>query len=189
MYRLHGSSTVTECSYPRTSSRDPPGTGKVFTYGSGSRMAADYRLVARARDLARNPWLLAATVAAVVIVTITLVATRHLRTVGSVVEVVDDLATEVPDEHLIVADLSDVLMSDLHVALGTDGTIRVHGIPDTLDADVRGRVAHTAAQAAERRLETLIARGRPLNPHELQSIDEAARIAVAQSLEGRDQAA
>ncbi len=75
------------------------------------------------------------------------------------------------------------LAQGLYVVLGADGAVRVHGIPLTLDPDTRTGIAHTAAQAAEQRLEKLIARGRPLAELDMCTINIAARTAITRLLD------
>jgi hypothetical protein len=80
-------------------------------------------------------------------------------------------------------------MAGLYVVLGTDGSVRVHGIPVSLEAGMRSRIAQVAAHAAEQRLEMLVKRGRPLTPLDLQAINVAARSALAQHLDHAHMAA
>lgn len=76
-------------------------------------------------------------------------------------------------------DSLDQLMAHLFVILGSDGSVRVHGIPEGWPKKTRETVAKVAAVAAEQRLESLVARGRPLTPVDLQAVNVAARSAVA----------
>jgi hypothetical protein len=75
-------------------------------------------------------------------------------------------------------DLTQV-MTRLFVVLGQDGSVRVHGIPDGWPKHIRADIATVAAEAAEQRLESLVARGRPLTPLDLQAVNVAARAAVS----------
>jgi hypothetical protein len=79
--------------------------------------------------------------------------------------------------------MAEQVRTGLFVILGQDGSVRVHGIPQGLPDTARARLAQAAARAAEQRLESLVARGRPLSPLDLQAINVAARSAVAQVLD------
>jgi hypothetical protein len=98
-----------------------------------------------------------------------------------------------PDDAGIVLDLTDEerarLTTSLFVVLGTDGAVRVHGIPASFSPDDRATIAETAARAAEKRLEILVARGRPLTELDMCAINIAARNAVTRLLDGDDLAA
>lgn len=128
----------------------------------------------------RSPWLMTIPllVAAIVIVG-TAVLRRRTRT--SVTEA-GGRTWDLSDD-----DRQD-LMSHLYVVLATDGSVRVHGIPEGWAKQTRHDLANVAARAAEQRLEMLVSRGRALTSLDLQAINVAARSAVGQEL-GEDRAA
>jgi len=122
----------------------------------------------------RNPWLFTIPLlAAAVIVAGTAFLRRRTR---ESVTVAGSRTWDLNDD-----DRQD-LLAHLYVVLATDGSVRVHGIPEGWAKQARHDLANIAARAAEQRLEMLVARGRPLTSLDLQAINVAARSAVGQEL-------
>lgn len=88
---------------------------------------------------------------ATVILTVSIAISRRW---GRQVPVDESLGLELAEDE------RERLMAGLYVVLGTDGSVRVHGIPGSLDAKLRTRIAQVAAHAAGQRLESLVSKGR-----------------------------
>jgi hypothetical protein len=137
----------------------------------------------RTVEVAREPWVAAMVIGIAVVATV-IVGWLGLRNRISTVDAsaptgITRLATITDRSWSVTPEDVAQVMSRLFVVLAQDGSVRVHGIPDGWPKKTRADIATVAADAAEQRLESLVARGRPLTPLDLQAVNVAARAAVS----------
>lgn len=122
-----------------------------------------------------NPWLLLAGVA-LAFAGVTVFAGVRLMTTtqpGS-----PDPAPAASSAPAAMDQAFQAIVSQLHVAVEPDGSVRVDGIPADLPENVQQEMASTAANAAAGQLQRLARRGRPITSADRRSVAKAARAAV-----------